>query len=195
MVSKVRSFSIQLHLIETDDGYSRALLTSELETIFAQAPLAPNSVAHPHVREAHARATGKIPSTSVPEDASTNKRIPGPDDDCPICYDGMHGVAEASLVFCEECGNALHKECFQQCQSFLFSVQIDHLLYFISGQRTAASNGKDLTCVWCRARWIVARPSSGAGGGVKRSMGAFGYMNLADVAGVSPVRDTSTCKR
>ena len=105
---------IQLHLIEPD-GYSRALLTSELETIFAQAPLAPNSVAHPHVREAHARATGKAPTTSLPEDAGTNKRIPGPDDDCPICYDGMHGVAEASLVFCEECGNALHKECFQQC--------------------------------------------------------------------------------
>ena len=101
-------------------GYSRALLTSELETIFAQAPLAPNSVAHAHVREAHARATGKAPSTSVPEeDASTNKRIPGPEDDCPICYDGMHGVEEASLVFCEECGNALHKECFQQCQFLL----------------------------------------------------------------------------
>ena len=99
-------------------GNSRALLSSELETIFAQAPLAPNSVAHAHVREAHARATGKIPATSMPEDANTNKRIPGPDDDCPICYDGMHGVAEASLVFCEECGNALHKECFQQCEFF-----------------------------------------------------------------------------
>ena len=105
-------------------GNSRALLTSELETIFAEAPLAPNSVAHAHVREAHARATGKAPATSVPEEASTNKRIPGPDDDCPICYDGMDGVAEASLVFCEECGNALHKECFQQCQFLQFFVVI-----------------------------------------------------------------------
>jgi len=153
--------------------YQKALLTSELETIFAQAPLAPNSVAHAHVREAHARATGKVPATSVPEDASTNKRIPGPDDDCPICYDGMHGVAETSLVFCEECGNALHKECFQQWQ------------------KTSASSGKDLTCVWCRAQWIVARPA-GVAGGVKRSMGAYGYINLSDVAGISPVRDTST---
>ena len=64
----------------------------------------------------------------------------------------------------------------------------------LSGQRTAASSGKDLTCVWCRARWIVARPGGGASG-VKRSMGAYGYINLSDVAGVSPVRDTSTCKR
>jgi hypothetical protein len=132
----------------------------------------------------------------VPEDASTNKRIPGPDDDCPICYDGMHGVAEASLVFCEECGNALHKECFQQCESFNspFFDQVNHFIFSLSGQRTAASNGKDLTCVWCRARWIVARPSGGADG-VKRSMGAYGYINLSNVAGVSPVRDTSTCKR
>ena len=101
------------------NGYSRALLTNELETIFAEAPLAPNSIAHAHVREAHARATGKAPATSMAEDAGNkNKRIPGPEDDCPICYDGMHGIAETSLVFCEECGNALHKECFQQCGSF-----------------------------------------------------------------------------
>jgi hypothetical protein len=102
------------------NGYSRALLTSELETIFAEAPLAPNSIAHAHIREAHARATGKAPATSMAvEDAGNkNKRIPGPEDDCPICYDGMHGIAETSLVFCEECGNALHKECFQQCGSF-----------------------------------------------------------------------------
>ncbi|KAF8801681.1 hypothetical protein BYT27DRAFT_7235662 [Phlegmacium glaucopus] len=154
--------------------YQKALLTSELETIFAQAPLAPNSIAHAHIREAHARATGKAPAISVVEDAgSKNKRIPGPDDDCPICYDGMHGVAETLLVFCEECGNALHKECFQQWQ------------------RTAASNGKELTCVWCRAKWIVAAAGAGTGT-IKRSMGAYGYLNLSGVADISPVRDTST---
>lgn len=27
----------------------------------------------------------------------------------------MHNVAEKQLVFCEECGNALHNECFGQC--------------------------------------------------------------------------------
>ena len=175
-------------------GYSRALLTSELETIFAQAPLAPNSVAHPHVREAHARATGKAPTTSMTEEAgSKNKRIPSPEDDCPICYDGMHGVAEALLVFCEECGNALHKECFQQCGSFTLTLWTKFSFHFFSfsGQRTAASNGKGLTCVWCRARWIIARPGGGAAGSAK-SMGR--YINLSDVADVSPVRDTSTCK-
>lgn len=92
----------------------RALLTSELETIFSEAPLAPNSVAHPRIREAHARATG---TTTTAAASTTNRRMPGPDDDCPICYESMHGVNEKSLVFCEDCGNALHRECFQQCMS------------------------------------------------------------------------------
>ncbi|KAF4615107.1 hypothetical protein D9613_013017 [Agrocybe pediades] len=157
--------------------YQKALLTSELQQIFANAPLAPNSVAHAHVREAYARATGKIPanapSTSA-EEAKKNRRIPGPDDDCPICYDGMHGTAETALVFCEECGNALHKECFQQWQ------------------RTAKSSGKELTCVWCRAKWVVAG-AAGAGTPVAtRTLGNYGYLNLAGASGASPVRDTST---
>jgi hypothetical protein len=94
----------------------RALLTSELEQIFAEAPLAPNSVANLRICEAHAQATGKT-TTVAPSTSSKNKRMPGPDDDCPICYESMHGVDEKSLVFCEDCGNALHKECFQQCTS------------------------------------------------------------------------------
>jgi len=100
------------------------LLTSELQQIFAEAPLAPNSMAHNHVRDAYARATGKA-TTATESDATSgkNKRIPGPEDDCPICYDGMHGVAEASLVFCEECGNALHKECFGQCSSSFYLLR------------------------------------------------------------------------
>ena len=62
------------------------------------------------------------------------------------------------------------------------------IYYLFVGQRTAASSGKVLTCVWCRARWVVDRPD---GGGIKKNKG---YLNLSGVAGVSPVRDTSTCK-
>ncbi|KAF8902798.1 hypothetical protein CPB84DRAFT_1775471 [Gymnopilus junonius] len=162
--------------------YQKALLTSELEEVFRNAPLAPNSIAHAHIREAHARATGKI----APEAPSTipdagKKRIPGPDDDCPICYDGMHGVAETLLIFCEECGNALHKECFQQWK------------------QTSRAQYKDLTCVWCRAKWIEAPGPGGPNtpnvrgvAGATMSNRGHGYLNLAGVAGISPVRDTST---
>ena len=100
---------------------NRALLTSELQAIFAQAPLAPNSIAHARIRDAYARATGKITATassSNVEPANEKKRIPGPDDDCPICYESMHGTSETSLTWCDECGNALHKECFDQCTFF-----------------------------------------------------------------------------
>ena len=97
----------------------RGLLTDELEQMFRDAPLAPNVRAHDRIREAYARATGKVVEQS--SDNDSKKRMPAEDDDCPICYDGMHGVPESTLVFCEECRNALHKECFAECRSLLWS--------------------------------------------------------------------------
>ncbi|KAJ7183772.1 hypothetical protein C8R46DRAFT_984978 [Mycena filopes] len=157
--------------------YQKALLTNELEQIFADAPLAPNAVAHPRIREAYARATGKskeVPST--PEVAAgPKKRLPGEDDDCPICYDGMHGVAESTLTFCEECGNAVHKECFGQWK------------------QTSAKQGKPLTCIYCRAQWPDAAPGKGKGkAATGGSHTAGGYLNMSGVAGLSPQRDTTT---
>ncbi|KAK7055708.1 hypothetical protein R3P38DRAFT_2848609 [Favolaschia claudopus] len=157
--------------------YQKALLTEELESIFANAPRAPNHVASARTREAYARATGKAaaPSTPEPSEASgPKKRIPGEEDDCPICYENMHGAAEPLLTFCEQCGNAVHKECFGQWKS------------------TSAKQGKPLTCIYCRAAW----PKASAGGAVAGSSGARlsedGYLNLSGAAGVSPQRDTSS---
>lgn len=172
--------------------FQKALLTSELEQIFAEAPLAPNSEANPHVREAYARATGRMPASANSSKAASdkNKRVPGPDDDCPICYDGMHGVAEASLTYCEQCGNAVHKECFQQCTLSFCILLI--VLIRTAGKGTSQRSGKELTCVWCRAKWTVAPGVGGAN--VARGSFNGGYINLANVSGQSPVRDTSTCK-
>ena len=50
----------------------------------------------------------------IEEAGSKNKRIPGLED---ICYDGMHGAAEASLVFCEDWGRSSQGMWFQQCGS------------------------------------------------------------------------------
>jgi len=100
--------------------YSRALLTNELESVFTKAPEAPNSVTNPRVREAFLRATGQIVESSTAA-TSNKKRIPGEEDDCPICYDTMYQITEAALTFCEECGNALHKECYIQCMSHRLS--------------------------------------------------------------------------
>jgi len=111
MVSKVRHTE-RARCPYPDDLIFRALLASELQSIFANAPQAPNALAHGNVREAYARAMGKAPELTL---SDTRRRIPGPEDSCPICYESMHGVSQDKLVFCEECGNALHTECFGQC--------------------------------------------------------------------------------
>jgi len=162
-----------------DDLISRALLANELQSIFANAPQAPNALAHENVREAYARTIGKAPELTP---MGSKRRIPGPEDSCPICYECMHGVSQDKLVFCEECGNALHTECFGRCSlsavPFLLSVLTE-----LAGRQCAAQ----LTCVWCRAKW-----PSGAKSGAGASSTSEGYINLGNVAGCGE-RDTSTC--
>jgi hypothetical protein len=55
----------------------------------------------------------------------------------------------------------------------------------------ARTSGKNLTCVWCRAKWVL--PTSGAGA-ASGSTTSEGYVNLSNVAGVDTMRDTSSCK-
>ncbi|KAL5490068.1 hypothetical protein ACEPAI_4901 [Sanghuangporus weigelae] len=142
--------------------YQKALLTSELEEVFRNAPPAPNVMAAAQIRDAYNQATRKASSGSS---SKQNRRMPSADDSCAICYECMEDANGSSLTWCETCGNALHKECFQQW---------------------ARKKGVDLDCVYCRSPW-TSSGSKSAGGKTRE-----GYVNLAHVAGVSPVRDTST---
>jgi len=87
-------------------------------------------------------------------------------------------------VYCKAmCGNNIHKECFNQWA------------------RSKRQEGVDVTCgtclllislttVYCRSKW-----DDGNGNGKGRGSDSEveeGYMNLSKVAGLSPVRDTST---
>ncbi len=63
-------------------------------------------------------------------------------------------------------------------------------LIILQGRTTAQKSGKNVTCVWCRAEWVL--PDAGKGKG--KAIGEEGYVNLAAIAGVSPQRDTSSCK-
>ena len=167
-------------------SYLRALLTSELEDIFAKAPRAPAAIAHERIRNAYAQATGKKVASS--SQSGSKKRLPGEEDDCPICYENMHREAESKLTFCEECGNGLHKICFQQCKYTLctFGLVANRSPY-ASGANTA-KNG--ITCVFCRAKW----PEAAQAGASRGARSSEGYLNLGGVAGVSTVRDTSSCR-
>ena len=91
--------------------YQKALLSNELEEIFAGAPLAPNAEAHAAIKAALAQAIGQTAGL----DTSSKRKMPGPEDDCPVCYEGMHGVDAKKLTFCDVCHNALHTVCFEQC--------------------------------------------------------------------------------
>ena len=171
---------------------SRALLTSELQTIFDNAPLAPNSVAHPQVRDAYARATGKAPAASSSKQTDNGKRrVPGPGDECPICYEGMHGLDQKKLTWCADCGNALHNECFSQCELHGIRAakrKTDDGRRKLKG---AKQNPRSITCVYCRAKWMA--PVAGNAAGARPGRSAEGYMNLANLAGIDEMRDTSTC--
>ncbi|EKM57496.1 uncharacterized protein PHACADRAFT_206397 [Phanerochaete carnosa HHB-10118-sp] len=147
--------------------YQKALLTSELQEVFANAPLAPNDMANSRVREAYARATGKSATSS--SSSSAKRKMPTEEDDCPVCYEGMHGTAEGKLSFCETCGNCLHKECFEQW---------------------ARNKGAGVTCPMCRTVWVGPEVASAS----RSRVGAAseGYLNLASVAGLSPERDASS---
>lgn len=67
------------------------------------------------------------------------------------------------------------------------------------GKNTAQSKGHDITCVYCRTKWVfpaAAASTSAAGNaaGNARARVSEGYLNLSGVAGLSPVRDTSSCE-
>jgi hypothetical protein len=48
------------------------------------------------------------------------------------------------------------------------------------------SRGANLTCVFCRSPWPVV-------GGNAKTITSEGYLNLASIAGMSGVRDSTTC--
>ena len=69
--------------------YSRALLGSELEQIFANSRPPPNDPSINRIKEAYEVATGKSPSKGQiePEASGSNgkRSIPAECDDCPVC--------------------------------------------------------------------------------------------------------------
>jgi len=123
------------------------------------------------------------PQAPVAAETTTNKRIPGPNNNCLICYETMHSIVETSLVFCDKCGNGLHKECFQQCGIFLHRILGYVVLTFFGRyieQASSARDGKSLSCVWCYAKWVFV-DADGAGVGAGTNISEE-YVNLASVS-------------
>ena len=68
--------------------YQKALLTNELEEIFAKAPPAPSTAVHnAHIINAWEKATGspsKAPTNDVIEEPTGKRRLPAEEDTCPV---------------------------------------------------------------------------------------------------------------
>ncbi|KAJ3865494.1 hypothetical protein EV359DRAFT_80428 [Lentinula novae-zelandiae] len=165
--------------------YQKALLSDELSEIFSAAPPPPelrgSFIANQTVVGAWREATGRAPvtttSTESAQASEDPRRIPVSEDDCPICYDKMNAGEvdlkglEEILEWCNECHNAI-----LQLQMWV-------------GRTTKQRQAQSLTCVYCRSDWL-ASSARGLGGSAARS--EEGFVNLANVSGVSTVRDTST---
>jgi hypothetical protein len=145
--------------------YQLALLTSELEEIFAHAPPIPTDVVAADAAAAAVAQDGR-------DDGSNRKPTDG---ECPICYMDLD-EARNKLVWCRsQCGHNLHKSCFDQ---------------WAAASRTA---GKQVRCVYCRSPWKSDLDDVDAVA-VKRAgvYTADGYVNVADQFGLSRARDYSS---
>jgi hypothetical protein len=153
----IRVLKAPLHL-----QYQLAFLTTELQTIFANAP--------------PIRISSEA-SKAAEEDDGSRKPIEG---DCPICFTPLEADASGGdkPVYCKAaCGNNFHTECFSQWAA------------------TKRASGSKVTCPLCRTEWQNETQEDAV---TIRSMAQNGrpneegYVNLANVLGISGARDYST---
>ena len=160
--------------------YQSAYLTNELDEIMEKVQNRMSNlgvvVANEAVRQKLTDMEKKAGTGVVDEDAKASavKRKEVDGSECPICFDDL-GSDIAQLTFCQAaCGTNYHKECMRMWTS-------QH-----------RSNPK---CPICRQPWgDVATGGKTAGGSPKRKGGTNreGYVNVGELQGQSPVRDTST---
>ncbi|KAG5179073.1 hypothetical protein JKP88DRAFT_327812 [Tribonema minus] len=150
--------------------YQAALLQSELQEIFENAPpSAADVLANQRVRKEFEKLSGKVADGEAAEEEQKGGRAIEADDECPICFEGLlpepgSAVPGRPLVCCNGgCGKSLHKEC--------------------QGAWAMAES---------RMGRQISQPWQDAAGSAAARIGEEGYTNIAAVAGLSMQRDTST---
>ncbi|WWD15968.1 hypothetical protein CI109_100392 [Kwoniella shandongensis] len=174
--------------------YQKCLTHDELEELFGNAPptLSGSVAVSAQVQQAYYQATGKgkAVETAVAEverevtNGPGSKKLDAIGDDCPVCYEEMTQEDEDAKQLTYDvslvgCGRPLHTQCFEMWAM------------------TARRAQNPVTCVWCRADWPSAN-GNGKGKGKGKATNSWfsgGYINMADVAGMSRQRDVSTYHR
>eukprot|EP00048_Salpingoeca_helianthica_P021353 m.11819 g.11819 ORF g.11819 m.11819 type:complete len:365 (+) comp5873_c0_seq1:129-1223(+) len=146
--------------------YQDALIPSELEEIFANAPQGRTTVEAPKAaRDAYKKMAGEDDESKP--DAAAAADEPKPKDYvgefCGICYDVLAEADE--ITWCKSsCGKSVHKGCFTHWEK--------------------AQTGR-VTCVYCRAPWPTA---AGAGAAAGAAGSSEGYTNLSHLSGQDSYR-------
>jgi len=163
--------------------YQKALLTTELEEIFANAPqtLFGTHMANDAVRREYNKAMGDGDDDTAGDITTSEVKRKPLEGDCPVCMDDID-ESEATTWCRAQCGNNVHVQCFKEWK------------------KNAIRSGQDVVCMYCRAEWIDGPKDKVAGQkkkGKKGKNSGFneGYMNLAVEQGVSRTRDTSSYYR
>jgi len=168
---------IMLKVLKVDRNnwwvWQRALLTSELDQIFAAAPdlnMLRGVQADAKTRKAVKKATG---TDDGEDEDDSGKQKPLEGNDCPICLEDYTSADKCKVVWCKaQCGNNIHKSCFDMYMK-------------------APNQRSQVTCPFCRAPWDFGNKSSSGGNATSRE----GYMNFASTSGQSTYRDTSSYNR
>lgn len=103
-------------------------------------------------------------SDDKPVDSGVTRKSLQTDADCPICFDPLEGTGGGALLYCRSaCGSNFHADCIQH-----WLAQASHR-----------------NCPNCRQPWVDPNASP------QKRHRQEGYLNLSDVTGQSPERDTS----
>ena len=100
-------------------------------------------------------------------DSKKNQKRKPVEDDCPICCMEFEPDHE-EIVYCQSaCGNNVHKECFDQWAS------------------SRQKDGSDITCPFCRSRWVEADEAKIRQLAAEGETNKDGYVNIAQQLGIS----------
>lgn len=169
---------LKVYRLPYDSPLFRKLSTRKEERIMARSTghvVDPSVLVPLHIRNKILSLTHDGYPEAEPQEQP--QRRPLDTSDCPICFEEFEQDKIVTIDFCKVCGNNVHQDCFNMWK---------------------ASKGSNVSCVYCRAKWVF--PSSNAGPS-KRPLRALGYdhinegvANFAKELGISRQRDTSSYK-
>ncbi|RCH77563.1 hypothetical protein CU098_002224, partial [Rhizopus stolonifer] len=169
---------LKVYRLPCDSPLFKSLSTDSAERLHARRfcqQVDPSVLVPPEARERIMKLMyGEAQTLS---DTGEAERRPLDTSDCPVCFEEFEQENINDIDYCKICGNNIHKGCFTMW---------------------ASSKGSNVTCVYCRSKWVQAQASGSAkfnGRHLDRAHNIErGFANFAQELGIDTERDTSTYK-